>query len=167
MERVVFGVASLVMVGIVAHGLYSSLPPPSKGQAPAFTLPAIDGSSVTLGNLRGRSVVLAFWSTRCGPCIEEIPTLNAYAEGHPEVTVLGISVDKALSTDALFRRAEKLGFAFPVLHDRGNSVRSAYRVNGIPAHFLIDETGMLVGNDCFTSEPGQRRRVRRELFGHP
>ena len=64
--------------------------------APEFTLTDLDGQTVELAALRGKTVILDFWATWCPPCEFQVPELNAFREAHrgdPSVEVIGISVD--------------------------------------------------------------------------
>jgi len=61
-------------------------------EAPAFTLPDLSGQSISLETLAGRRVLLAFASPRCPACREMYPHLRAFAEAHPEVAVVMISL---------------------------------------------------------------------------
>ncbi len=55
----------------------SSLPSPREGfLAPDFTLDTLDGSKVTLSELRGKIVVINIWATWCPPCRAETPALE-------------------------------------------------------------------------------------------
>jgi peroxiredoxin len=65
-------------------------------RAPDFTLHDLQGRAVTLSSLRGKVVVLNFWSKSCGPCLEEMPGLAELAkivEDRPDVAVVAVSVD--------------------------------------------------------------------------
>ena len=85
--------------------------------APDFTLPDQDGNEVSLGDFRGRRVVLVFYPADFSPvCTEQ---LNVYQEVLPQfeeqgATLLGISVDGAFCHKA-FR--EHLGVTIPLLAD--------------------------------------------------
>lgn len=62
--------------------------------APAFTFQMIDGRPVTNASLRGRIAVLAFWATWCGPCRQELPTVDAlYRRYRNDPRVVFVAVD--------------------------------------------------------------------------
>lgn len=63
------------------------------GHAWDFTLPTLDGSRfVQLSALSG-PVLVNFWGKDCGPCISELPRLEAFAKANPQWTVLLVSTD--------------------------------------------------------------------------
>src|SRR6266700_1545081 len=64
--------------------------------APDFSITTDNGRNITAGNFGGKLLVLNFWATWCPPCIEEIPSLNAFQNHFAKagVVVLGVSVDK-------------------------------------------------------------------------
>ena len=129
---------TLLAIGAVWLGVGWLRAPDLPDQAPDFTLAALDGSTVTLSDLRGQTVVLNFWATWCGPCRVEIPAFSAFAQDHPEVPVLGIAVD---GTPAELRQAAaKLGIDYPVLVADG-AVQAAYQVETLPTTVVINPDG--------------------------
>jgi len=134
---------------------------PRSGQAPDFTLADLDGAFVTLSELQGRVVVLNFWATWCGPCRAEIPEVTAFAHAHPEVTVLGISVDEGLSTKAVGTYAMRLKVGYPVLHDPRGVASDPYRVSVLPTTIVVDAAG-----DISATHTGalDRRALERLVF---
>lgn len=66
-----------------------------KGEAaPDIKFKAPDGSDITLASFKGKPVLLNLWATWCGPCVKEMPTLDALSEQlDGKVTVLVLSQD--------------------------------------------------------------------------
>ena len=97
-------------------------------RAPDFTLPADDGSEVTLGALRGKKVVLYFYpKDNTSGCTTQACELR---DTLPEITlrgavVLGVSPD-SLQSHEKFR--DKYGLTFPLLSDEDHQVAEAYGV---------------------------------------
>ena len=141
--RARWGIARDMALGVlllaVALGVIGRLRSPGlPGEAPDFSLPALDGAEVRLSGLRGRTVVLNFWATWCGPCRVEIPTFSSFAAAHPDIAVLGVAVDGR--PEALQQAAASLGITYPVLiADR--PTLSAYRVSTLPMTVIVDPEG--------------------------
>jgi peroxiredoxin len=110
--------------------------------APAFELTAVGtGRPVSLEGLRGKVVVLDFWSTSCPPCLREIQDLEILREhiGGDDLVILGINAEGApLEAVRDFARARHIGYQ--VLVDPGPVCR-AYRVERLPTLYAIDRTG--------------------------
>lgn len=102
---------------------------PAEGQpAPDFTLPAADGATIHLADLRGRIVVLYFYPRDDTPgCTKEACSFrdNLGVLQGEEVVVLGVSPD---SVSSHRRFAEKHGLPFTLLSDEGAHVASLYGV---------------------------------------
>jgi peroxiredoxin len=113
--------------------------------APDFTLPDLDGKPVSLANFRGKVVFLNIWATWCAPCIEEMPSIEKlYQELHDEeFEILAVSIDEAGADVVLpFMRKHKL--SFPALIDKAGTIKSLYRITGVPESFIIDRGGRVV-----------------------
>lgn len=115
--------------------------PDAPAQAPDFTLPDLEGASVSLSDLRGRPVVIDFWATWCPPCVHQIPVLNAFQEAHPDIPVLGIAVDvDGRKVVAPF--AEEHGIAYRVLIGDEDLARR-YGAFGFPSLYVVDAEGRI------------------------
>jgi peroxiredoxin len=111
----------------------------------SFTLKDMHGADVRLADFRGRPIVLNFWATWCGPCLAEIPVLNAIADAYraQRLAVLGISVDDA--PDDLRRFAVDHKMSYPLLVGRGHDkMQEAYdAVMYVPITWLIRADGTI------------------------
>jgi peroxiredoxin len=114
--------------------------------APAFALPAVNGGSVALEDLRGRQpVLLVVWATWCPPCIQEFSELKRlHHDFSPRgLQILAIGVRYEQSADQVREFARDMGLPFPVLYDESSEVVHDYGISAIPSNYLIDRHGIL------------------------
>jgi peroxiredoxin len=111
--------------------------------APDFELPDIDGHSIRLSSLRGKVVVLDFWATWCGPCKEEMPTLEKVSADYKakRVMVLSISDDRP---SAVRKWMTNNPLNLPTLFDSERKTAEQFDVGGIPAIIVIGGDGKVV-----------------------
>nr|WP_276898595.1 TlpA family protein disulfide reductase [Pedobacter kyonggii] len=122
--------------------------------APDFTLKDLDGNIVSLKGLKGKVIVIDFWSTWCVPCKKSFPAMqlavNAY-KNDPFVKFLFIHTWETTKTpvEDVKNYIAKSGFNFQVPMDLKdgtgrNAAVEAYGVSAIPAKFIIDKAGNIV-----------------------
>jgi cytochrome c biogenesis protein CcmG/thiol:disulfide interchange protein DsbE len=134
--------ASLLVRRTVSGG--GEVNPLHSGPAPAFTLPTLDGDTVSLAGLRGRPVVVSFWGSWCLQCRDELPLLAESARRHPEVAFLGVLFrDKP---DDARQTARTAGVTFPTLLDTEEAAARAYGVESAPVTFFIAPDGTIAGD---------------------
>jgi len=115
-----------------------------RGQpAPAFALKTLQtGEVVSLEKLRGKPVVLNFWSTWCGPCRMEHPVLDwAFREYGTQAHFLG-AVFEDTEENALGYIA-RAGSPYPQLVDPKSQMAVDYGVAGVPETYFIDAEGII------------------------
>ncbi len=133
----------------VDHGtLFSSLgiqeiTPPV--EALDFTLENLEGSEVSLEDLEGKVVFLNFWATWCGPCREEMPSMEKLWQRFKEEAFVILAVDLREGKEEVNSFMKEYGLTFSVLLDSEGEVGSMYAVRAIPTTFLIDSEGRMVG----------------------
>jgi thiol-disulfide isomerase/thioredoxin len=118
-----------------------------KKTVPNITLMDLKGGNVELKNvIKGKVVFLNFWATWCGPCKEEMPSMEALYKEYKEKNFifLTISVDyEGLPPVKAF--IERTRYTFPVLLDPKNDTLDLFAVSRIPTTFIIDKEGRMIG----------------------
>ena len=119
---------------------------PQKGLlAPDFTGVSMQGERIRLSELRGSKVIINFWAIWCGPCIREIPELNAfYSSNQNRVTVFSVEVDGVRNEVEAFLQETPLSYPVILDGEKGSPISDLYQINSIPCTFLIDEQGLIV-----------------------
>jgi peroxiredoxin len=118
--------------------------------APEFRLPRIDGGELSLGDFRGRRVLLVFSDPHCGPCAELAPRLQEIHLQRPDLSVLVVSRgDVEENRD----KASNMGLTFPVVLQKKWEVSLKYAMFATPIGYLIDEQGVLASDVAVGIEP--------------
>jgi mono/diheme cytochrome c family protein/peroxiredoxin len=147
-ERIVGEQSPLIDPSILRHLERAAfIPEPRHRIAPVFTVQSSDQKVLSLDGLRGRLVLVIFWSTMCGPCLEELPTLERLADRFRDagLSVLPVCVEEAKQGEA-FAVASARTNRLPVYVNPDNSARLGYDIRALPAAVLIDRSGRLLGS---------------------
>ena len=144
------------------------IPAPMEGfLAPDFELVTLNGESIALSDLHGKSILINFWASWCPPCRSEMPAMQQiYTEYRLDdfviLAVNGTHQDSLTKAESFV--AER-GLTFPILLDTDGQVSSIYQVRSLPTSFFVDSEGVIrevvIGGPM--SEALLRTRVDRLL----
>jgi len=116
---------------------------------PDFTAKTLAGKTVSPGDFRGRVVLLDFWATWCGPCIAELPNVQAVYRAHHDAgfDIVSISLDRNKAALAGFLKQREMPWIHVFDPDLPLDARVAttYGVNAIPFMVLIGRDGSVAG----------------------
>ncbi len=120
--------------------------------APLFTQIDTAGRSVRLEDFRGKIVLLDFWASWCAPCRHENPNIVALYKRYrdKDFTVVGVSLDN--NRNAWLKAISADGLQWTQLSDlQGTYSETAelYNVTALPANWLIDKQGNILGKNLF------------------
>ncbi|MBL4712374.1 MAG: TlpA family protein disulfide reductase [Gammaproteobacteria bacterium] len=111
------------------------------GNAPDFTLLDIDDKAFTLSETRGHWIFLHFWASWCGPCREEMPTIQKLADILQKENLKIIMVNTAEDEDTIFEFLAAIDVDLTNLMDADGLVTETWKPRGLPTTFLINPKG--------------------------
>ena len=117
---------------------------------PPFTEKDLNGKPLALADFKGKIVLIDFWATWCGPCVEELPNvLAAYQKYHDKgFEIVGISLDQ--NRDALTGFIKERGMTWPQYFDGlgwKSKLGQQYGIQSIPNTFLLDKDGIIIAKN--------------------
>jgi thiol-disulfide isomerase/thioredoxin len=132
---------------------------PAFARAPDFNLRDGTGGMASLSGNRGNLILLNFWATWCGPCREEMPSMEQLSRsfGGQGFTVLAVNQRESAAQVERYMKTNGLNFRAPL--DTDGRVSASYRVYGIPATYLIDAHGQAIGMKSGTRDWAAREVV--------
>ena len=147
-------------------------------RAPDFAVTDERGETVTLATFADRVVLLNVWATWCGPCREEMPSMERLYGQFPredfEIAAISIDAPPDRADDQGNPGGDPLAFAreldltFPILLDPSGEITRTYRTSAVPESFLIGRDGVIykkVAGSTRWDSPTNVELVRRLVEG--
>lgn len=108
----------------------------------------INSSPLTLAELRGRVVLIQFWTFGCYNCRNTLPSIRAWHKRYSDqgLTIIGVHApefDHERSPETVRKQVASLGISYPVLTDNDFANWKSYRVQAWPTLFVLDKSGRI------------------------
>ena len=108
--------------------------------APDFSVPTWDGKGTfKLSEHHGKTVILSFWASWCGPCRAELPALSTWAKDRKDVEVFAVNVDK--TSDKANAFLQRVQVDLPLLADHDSVALGEFGVTAMPTMVVVDRNG--------------------------
>ena len=112
--------------------------------APDFSFTSLDGTQISLEDFKGKVVVLDFWGTWCGPCVESVPDLRQLHQKYspdPSFVLISISSDRNDEVWREFTQENKM--VWPQYRDKDRRILRAFEITAFPTYVIIDHEGIV------------------------
>ncbi|TYS58118.1 thiol-disulfide oxidoreductase ResA [Sutcliffiella horikoshii] len=121
-------------------------------EAAKFVGESMNDEIIELEELKGEKVILNFWGSWCEPCKREMPAFEK-VYNNKEVNIISVNLgDSNLVVNEFIQR---YNLSFPVIVDRDSSIKQSYKIDRLPASFLINSEGII--EDYFEGEISEQQ----------
>lgn len=123
-------------------------------EAPSIDSSDTKGTPLSLTNYPGKVIIIDFWATNCGPCIEEFPNLKElYSKYHSKgLEIVGISLDGDGALVDAFTSRLQLPWRMIVAENDVEQLRQRYHVRKIPSLYILGRDGKVAQFDVRGSD---------------
>jgi thiol-disulfide isomerase/thioredoxin len=127
--------------------------------APELQVTDIRGNPISLSGMKGKTVLLDFWTTWCPPCQADGPTIEKLYQKYSgkDLVVIGISIDEDRETVEKF--LNKHPHTFPVVLSSENTLPRPYQIEVFPTYLIIGPDGTLAAAEQDDQSFGRLRKI--------
>jgi len=145
MKGIQIALVSSVCLVLAAFSTQAAEQAKINAPAPDFTLPTLEGKDMSLSSLKGKVVLVAFWSIYCHVCQQELPKLESLYKKYrdKDLEIIGVNIDRE-PAGTIQGSAKERGLSFPILLDGEKKAMKAYQARALPAVFILDRSGIIV-----------------------
>ncbi len=140
----------LILIAVLSFGLLYFMMPEEKQDSistlEGVTLTSLSGQQFRLaGQFTEKPLLLVFWSTTCGSCIEEIPFISKiHSEMKDKITIIGIHPDFPIKKVQKFVKKYKPAIPYMLAIDSQGSLTKTYEVSVLPRTLLVNSNGKVL-----------------------
>jgi thiol-disulfide isomerase/thioredoxin len=127
--------------------------------APALRVQSLDGKAYDLSQLKGKVVLLHFWTTWCEPCRAEMTELDKLQKEHSADGFVLLGVDVGEGRGIVEKYLKSSGVTHPIAVANDANLFSAYQVRAFPTHVLIGRDGVVVDYQIGNEGPAALRSL--------
>lgn len=125
-----------------------------------FELESLGGGTRTLSSFKGKVVFLNFWATWCGPCRQEMPSMERLYQRLKGEGLEVVAVNLQEDGKSVQKFVDEYKLTFPILLDKTGRVGSTYGARSIPTTYIVDRNGFVVAGTIGTREWDSEEYVR-------
>lgn len=112
-------------------------------EAPELKLPLLEGGEFDLAKQRGKIIVLDFWASWCGPCMQAMPVVDEVIEGFDQSRVELVTVNLQEDKSTIRETMKRLGLDVRCAMDQEGLAAKRYQASAIPQTVIIDQKGVI------------------------
>jgi len=162
---IVVGLLALVALQMRRNGPLAAGPVGRGERAPEFGLTTFDNQTISLAELRGQVVVVNFWASWCIPCEDEAAELESTWRRYRDQGVIIIGVDYVDTETEALAFLQRFGVTYPNGPDLGTKISQAFRIQGVPETYVVDQRGTLAYVKIGPTTEEELRSVIDPLLG--
>ena len=159
-------IAALLMIAALTAGSLSrAAERPEK--VSDFSLKDIEGKAVSLNDFQGKRVLINFWATWCGPCLDEMRVLRQVHDQWREKGLVVLLINMGESASRVSGYVKRYALSLPVLLDPNTELFVKLGVRMLPTSLLVDRDGTIVARKegAFLSTENLEKEFIIPVFG--